>query len=733
MPTVPAYDNFKVMPNAQPVGAVQSGISPDAATIGARQIEQFGNQIQQGGQEMASLQLDAIQQANQVRVDDSMNQLKEASLDAQFNPKTGFTNVRGIDALQRASGKSLTADYTDQLNSRANDIENSLSNDAQKRAFRLHANDLITGFSGSVEQHEGQQFQDYALSVRDGTIKNRMSEIGLNYNNPAVVDQAVQSIAGATYDQARLLGKSAEWAEAQTREAVSKAHAVAIQTALQKNDVTYADGYMKKYASQMQPDDILAVNGHLTKELDGQIGVNTATSVIQTMGPKIQTSDSDRAYNIALGTESNNQQFDATGAPTTSPKGATGAAQVMPATGPEAAKLAGVDWNEELFTRKATGDPAKDKEAADYNRKLGKAYFDEQLKQNNGNLAMAYAAYNAGPGNLQKAKDAAQAEGQPQNWVQHLPKETQDYVNKNMNAFGTGAGQFAKPTLVDLQNQVRTQIGPNQPERLKIALDETERQYNAINAATKQKNEEAVATAMRGVQENGGRFTDLPANVRGAIAPDDVTKVMDFAKRISSGDDTTSLYLYQELSSNPDKLKNMTDPQFYALRNELSQSDFKHFSDERGKMISGTAPNGPGDMNSEAVHRTLSDRLTSMGINPAPKADDSDAPRIGAIRRYVDQSIATEQQNRGKKMSDVEVSSYIDQLFAQQGLIKHWYGDTTGPILSATVSDIPSATKDALKSAFKRNGVANPSDADLLNAYWRQTSMLQKAKAKPNG
>lgn len=740
MPTVPVYNNGNLAstPNISPAAGLDLGISPEGATVGARQLTQLGDTITQAGKQQAAIEVDALQQANQLRVDDSLNQLKESSLKLRYDPQAGFENVKGIDALQRQSGKSLMDDYGELLQTRSSDIENSLSNDAQKIAFRKNANNIITGFKGDVEQHESAQFQGYALSVREGTIKNRITEIGLNYNNPEVVANAVNSIRAATYDQGRLLGKSAEWSEAQARESTSNAHKTAVLTALQKNDPTYADAYLKKHSGEMTPDDILQVNGTLTKQLDGQIGLGTATSVMQEMAPKIQTSDSDRAFNIALGSESNYKQFDKDGKPLTSSAGAIGIAQVMPGTAPEAAKLAGLPWDEEKYKNDPT-----------YNRALGKAYFDKQLKDFHGNLALAYAAYNAGPQRLKDVieKDATMnvtynADGTqttsytgdiPPDWLSKMPKETQDYVTKNMKAYGNGAGQYDKPTLLDVQAAIRAKTSTGNPERLKIALDEGERQYNATLAAVKQKNEEAKANAMRGVMDNGGRFTDLPANVRGSLAPEDVTGVMDFAKKISSGDNTTSLWLYNKLTTNPQELKSMTDDQFFALRSELSIEDFKHFSDERGKLISGTAPNSPGDMNTDAITRTLNDRLNSMGIDPTPKDATDDAERVGAVRRFVNQSIAVEQANRGKKMSDVEVSGFIDSLLSQQSNV--FSSTFFGSPRIAKTGDIPSATKDALKEAFKRKGITDPSDTDILNAYWRQVSLMQKQKpkAKTNG
>lgn len=116
-----------------------------------------------------------------------------------------------------------------------------------------------------------------------------------------------------------------------------------------------------------------------------------------------------------------------------SPKGAIGVAQIMPATGPEAAKLAGVEW-----------DAAKFKTDAAYNKKLGRAYFDAQVAKY-GDPTLALMAYNAGPGAVDdfmngtnktgKNRDGIKL-GDPRNgeisvnaFAARFPfKETRDYV-----------------------------------------------------------------------------------------------------------------------------------------------------------------------------------------------------------------------------------------------------------------------------------------------------------------
>ena len=141
------------------------------------------------------------------------------------------------------------------------------------------------------------------------------------------------------------------------------------------------------------------------------------------------TGDVDHSANAVfprmLQQESGSRHFGDNGMPITSPKGATGIAQVMPATGPEAAKLAGLPWNPELFGRRKTGDPALDKEAEDYNKALGQAYYNEQNRKF-GDPYMAAAAYNAGPGAVEAALKKASQQGG--SYLNYLPKETQDYV-----------------------------------------------------------------------------------------------------------------------------------------------------------------------------------------------------------------------------------------------------------------------------------------------------------------
>jgi Transglycosylase SLT domain len=142
----------------------------------------------------------------------------------------------------------------------------------------------------------------------------------------------------------------------------------------------------------------------------------------------------DQLFASLIQQESGGRQTDATGAPLSSEKGAIGIAQVMPETAPEAAKLAGVAFDE-----------LKYKTDPEYNKKLGRAYFDKQIAEF-GSPTLALMAYNAGPGAVSDFMDGTNKTGKNPNklkigdpnkgevavdeFVQRFPfKETRDYVN----------------------------------------------------------------------------------------------------------------------------------------------------------------------------------------------------------------------------------------------------------------------------------------------------------------
>lgn len=138
-------------------------------------------------------------------------------------------------------------------------------------------------------------------------------------------------------------------------------------------------------------------------------------------------------FNRMVKAESGGQQFAPNGQILTSPKGALGMAQVMPATAAQPGYGVKPATPEELATPEG-------------NRAFGERYFQGLLKHFGGDQAKAVAAYNAGPGRVQQN---VQANAGQMN-AQQLPQETQGYMNKVLgaiNPIGTANAAAPAPTL----------------------------------------------------------------------------------------------------------------------------------------------------------------------------------------------------------------------------------------------------------------------------------------------
>ncbi|MDM3260464.1 transglycosylase SLT domain-containing protein [Citrobacter sp. Cf062] len=157
--------------------------------------------------------------------------------------------------------------------------------------------------------------------------------------------------------------------------------------------------------------------------LSSPVGMLPTSVTGNRAGEETQTLTTETLFERLLHQESRNNQFDKNGNPLTSVKGATGVAQIMPDTAPEAAQLAGLEWSYWRYRNDAT-----------YNMALGRAFLNSQLERYDGNHILALAAYNAGPGRVDKwlktIGDPRKGEISNEDFIRLIPfRETKEYVS----------------------------------------------------------------------------------------------------------------------------------------------------------------------------------------------------------------------------------------------------------------------------------------------------------------
>lgn len=130
--------------------------------------------------------------------------------------------------------------------------------------------------------------------------------------------------------------------------------------------------------------------------------------------------------------------------------GARGLMQLMPGTAREIAAKLGLGYS----TRKLTEDP-------EYNLLLGSTYLAAQMNRYDGSLVLAAAAYNAGPGNVNKWLDTfgdpRRATTDPVVWIEAIPLvETRKYVQRVMANYMVYRARLGRPAITLMSALRRT-------------------------------------------------------------------------------------------------------------------------------------------------------------------------------------------------------------------------------------------------------------------------------------
>lgn len=185
---------------------------------------------------------------------------------------------------------------------------------------------------------------------------------------------------------------------------------------------------------------------------------------------KTEPVKSGKHFDRILMAESRGRQFGKDGKVITSNVGAIGIAQIMPATGPEAARDAGLKW-----------DPVRFKTDANYNKTLGEAYYNKLLRMFDGDQEKATAAYNHGPGAVRKkVKKYGSA------WKEHLPKETKDYLVRTGASTPAGSSPTKTATEKPIIQQAKEQIDSTYSSMMSLikAVAHTDTQFRTLTSVS---------------------------------------------------------------------------------------------------------------------------------------------------------------------------------------------------------------------------------------------------------
>ena len=705
MARVPSYDSPQVSPGgAVPQGRIQT---PEILDAPGQQLQAFGGAVQKFGGSVGRIAAEMQAEADEVRITDALNRVKEQALTLQHDKDVGYLSVKGRDAFERADGKPLESVYGEQLGNTISDLAGGLANDRQRAAFAKAAGSIAVNFRGGVQEHERREYIGYQASVSEGVISTAQRDIALNWGNPDAVQAAIQRTQGEVYRQAKLMGKSAEWQEATSRKLTSDAHKLAALSALENGDVDFADAYLRKHSEGMEADDLFQVRKQVDEFASVRLGTAKADAIFAAGADGAQRASQaaspggsfDRMVQITLHSESRGRRYGPDGKTLlTSPAGAKGEMQVMPDT----------------MTAPGFGIKPADPSNPDDVARVGREYLGKMLQRYGGDPAKAWAAYNWGPGAVDNAVKTKGAD-----WLASAPKETQNYVAQNLRMLGGGGGA-SKParfdTLAALSALESDPALARNPKAMQAARQQLEHKARLYDARTKDQADQVFSGVLQGLIQNGGDFNALPAGQKMALAQVDPAKyddAMRFADGLSKGKQPqTDWGLFYELSSDPATLRGVN---LMAVRDKLADTEFKQLmtmQQSAGKEQSLTALQTPMALVTQFA------REAGIKTNGA---DKKDAEKLGRITADVQANITAAEQARGKKLTADDMRAVVAQSFVKVQVDRPYWFNTEKPAALLDPADrlvIPDAERTQIVDALKRNG--KPTDENTIQALYRR-------------
>lgn len=715
MPRVPQYQqqvNVQNLPSARE----RNFITPEVlgADI-ARGVGQVGNT-------MAGIWQKEQEKADVAAIMDADRQLAETELRLFNDPETGAYARRGRNTF------GLPDQVFPEWDKQVADIEARLT-PAQRDAFRRNATARRTDLQRGLSRHILQESERYYTDEAKAYVGAAQRSAAANFTDPERVSIEIDRAKRAVLSMPGMDGMSPQAQNEALLSAESGIHRAVVERMLAE-DPTSAEKYLLRNQDRMALGDL--------EDLRETIRPLTRARTVQSIADEIWNGGGYGTGPVATNTvwqnmlkrESGNRQFDADGNPLTSPAGAVGIAQVMPGTGPEAARLAGLPWDEERF-----------KTDADYNAALGRAYFDKQV-ETFGNEALAAAAYNAGPGAVQKwlkeIGDPRKGEVTMAEFVGRIPfKETREYVQAVATTTGDPPATASRePTLSSLMAQTRTIADPK--DRREVQAEIT-RRWQLKEAEESERNEvmtEDINAAIESAPA-GARLEDVltPEQLRwaqregkaGAWQNRLVSRIRD-AEVVTDPRTMTTLQALFTRAENGDaaavaEVKAMNPVEYF---DRLDPTARDYVQRRRAALVApARSTEKPADFatEDELMRVTV---FEPLGITAKPKeGEDEDA---AALRTQFMQSywarLNEVQKEKGRAASSEEKQQIMRDLMIPFAVTtkNRLLPDSTSEVRAFQV-EVPDDQRAMIVDAYRRRFQRAPSEAEILAAYARNQGM----------
>ena len=619
---------------ALPTPNVSARISPDQIDGG------IGKALGQIGQQFMDIAIKEKDAADTTAVLEADRKLSQWQVGALYG-ENGALARKGKDTL------GLPDETSKAFDSYYSEVAAGLTSDKQRMALSKLSADRKESMQRTLYQHSSGEMERHYDGEFKASIDTARSAAALAYGDPKKVDEELQRAIKIVSANVVRKGLGEEARTAAIRSLTSTIHAD-VATRMLEQDPLKAQRYVQQNADKYEAQDLLSLYAKLDPAVTRIKGMQAGDAIFN--GAPAAAPGGNVLFSAMIRQESGGQQLGKNGAPLTSPKGAVGIAQLMPGTAQEAAKLAGLPWDETRY-----------KTDAEYNQRLGAAYFGRLQRDFGGNPVLSVAAYNAGPGMVDdwvngtnktgknpsglKIGDPRKGEISSEEFARRIPfGETRNYVAKVMATAGGAGGERT------LSSMLAKADGIADPEQRRIAQAQVRQRFEQDKLAREERYMKDYTAAQDVAFSKPGGWRDIPPTVWAAIKSEDRTRLVQGAPKASDPD---TLLLLQ---NNPSLWQS---GQIERYRPLLSEGDYRTFfnhgngADAQQKIRAATIDSD--QFNNALAQAGMNNLLTA-------KKGSDDQKTLLELRTKFQQMIDAEQQDKKRALSLDEKNGLLTQL-----------------------------------------------------------------------
>lgn len=612
----------------------------------------IGRGLQQAGQALG--QFANAREQYQARVDEATamdldsafgNDVRE--IESSFLSAQGRNAVDQAKAAEEAWGKTRDSYLGRVQNPRQRAMLGQVFQRREQRWNQQYTSHLTT---------QTEKWTTDAENARIGSLSVDMASLPIDSEER---NDAALALGAQLDGMAQRRGWSAEVRREQGRLAFGKVHEQTVGALVEAGDPHKARDYLESNADQIDPAIRTRLRGVVREQVDNYDARSWAQGVDYGVSGAPVEASVDALWGALKTQESGNRQFDSRGQLITSRVGAFGIAQLMPDTAEYIARQMG----DPSLAAKARTDPA-------VNERMGRWYLGKQLEKY-GSASLALAAYNAGPGRVDRwlltIGDPRTGQMTEAEWASRIPfQETRNYVQTIVQRSG-GSGAMSAIIPEGQGIRLAREAAGDDPRRqaaFEAAFTGERRRVEADRRDVQSAARDAVQTYLPNGATPVQSWTDIPPRVWNGLDPEYQNQIRaSFAANAAGAakvETDQEIYgaLIEMRALNPQRFARDIDLADYS--DNLSESDLRSLTTAQLSIRArpDTPENNPRQAAVSSAWTQVKALAEQSGIKTGDKANDEDRRQLNGLQTYVRQEVEAWVASKGEVPSRDQVLAF---------------------------------------------------------------------------